>query len=168
MNAAAIARHLNIAESAIVRCEEWANVVFCVVRGLGARFVSKKIVKVTRSQVANQIASAVKKYDRENYQVKVWVKAGRCRLYVKDLGYSNAKAQDRGYFSIGTDGALDWSNLKSCYGIEEIVTEVLEGVSVVNDLGDIQHSGKNESWENYHKQHSPKEWHFGAADEESF
>ncbi len=41
---AAIAQHLNVVESAIVRIEEWANVLFVVVRGIGARFVSKKVV----------------------------------------------------------------------------------------------------------------------------
>lgn len=47
MNAAAIATHLNVPESAIVRVEEWANVLLAVVRGLGARFVSKKVVKMS-------------------------------------------------------------------------------------------------------------------------
>ena len=44
MNTAVIARHLNVVESAITRCEEWAKVLFVVVKGLGARFVSKKIM----------------------------------------------------------------------------------------------------------------------------
>lgn len=44
--AAAVARHLNVAESAVMRVEEWANCLFAVVRGIGARFVSKKVVKV--------------------------------------------------------------------------------------------------------------------------
>jgi hypothetical protein len=43
MNTTAIAQHLNIVESAITRCEEWANVLFVVAKGIGARFVSKKI-----------------------------------------------------------------------------------------------------------------------------
>ena len=43
---AAIATKLNVLESAIVRVEEWANVLFVVVKGLGARFVSKKVLKV--------------------------------------------------------------------------------------------------------------------------
>jgi len=43
---AAIAQHLNILESAIVKVEEWANVLFVVAKGIGARFVSKKVVKV--------------------------------------------------------------------------------------------------------------------------
>ena len=45
MNTAAIAQHLNITESAIVRIEEWANVLFVVCRRIGARFVSKKVVE---------------------------------------------------------------------------------------------------------------------------
>lgn len=38
-----IANHLNIAESAIVRVEEWDNVLFVVCRKIRARFVSKKV-----------------------------------------------------------------------------------------------------------------------------
>jgi predicted DNA-binding protein (UPF0251 family) len=41
--AAAIATKLNVLESAIVRIEEWASVLFVVVKGLGGRFVSKKV-----------------------------------------------------------------------------------------------------------------------------
>lgn len=48
---AAIAQHLNVAEAAIVRVEEWATVVFAVVRGLGARFISKKVVKMEAVQL---------------------------------------------------------------------------------------------------------------------
>ena len=44
MNTTAIASHLNVVESAITRCEEWARVLFVVVKGLGARFVSKKVM----------------------------------------------------------------------------------------------------------------------------
>lgn len=43
MNTAAIATKLNVLESAIVRIEEWANVLFVVAKGVGARFVSKKV-----------------------------------------------------------------------------------------------------------------------------
>lgn len=51
-NTAAIATKLNVLESAIVQVEEWAHVLFVVVKGLGARFVSKKIgVEQVKSQV---------------------------------------------------------------------------------------------------------------------
>jgi hypothetical protein len=49
MNTLAIATHLNILETAIVRIEEWANVLFVVAKGLGARFVSKKIAKTMKT-----------------------------------------------------------------------------------------------------------------------
>ena len=39
-----IAQHLNVLESAVIRVEEWAHVMFAVVKGIGARFVSKKII----------------------------------------------------------------------------------------------------------------------------
>ena len=49
---AAIATKLNVLESAIVRVEEWANVLFVVVKGLGARFVSKKVVEIKKMEYA--------------------------------------------------------------------------------------------------------------------
>lgn len=47
---AQIAQHLNIAESAIVRIEEWAKVLFVVCKKIGARFVSKKVVTMNIPQ----------------------------------------------------------------------------------------------------------------------
>jgi hypothetical protein len=38
-----IAAKFNVLEAAVIRVEEWANVMFCVVKGIGARFVSKKL-----------------------------------------------------------------------------------------------------------------------------
>jgi hypothetical protein len=43
---AQIANHLKIEESAILRVEQWATVLFVVVAGKGARFVSKKVIKM--------------------------------------------------------------------------------------------------------------------------
>lgn len=45
MDTTAIANHLNVAASAIVEVQEWARVLWVRVRGLGARFVSKKVVE---------------------------------------------------------------------------------------------------------------------------
>jgi hypothetical protein len=47
----AIATKLNVLESSIVRVEEWANVLFVVVKGLGARFVSKKVVEEEKKKM---------------------------------------------------------------------------------------------------------------------
>ena len=44
MSSRVIAKHLNVRQSAIIKVEKWANCLFVVVRGLGARFVSKKIM----------------------------------------------------------------------------------------------------------------------------
>jgi hypothetical protein len=43
MNVTAIANHLNVAESAIIEVQEWARVLWVRIKGLGARFVSKKV-----------------------------------------------------------------------------------------------------------------------------
>lgn len=45
---AQIAQHLNVAETAILEIQEWAKVLWVRVRGIGARFVSKKVVKVSK------------------------------------------------------------------------------------------------------------------------
>lgn len=47
MNAAiAIAKHFKINQCQIIKIEEWAKVFFAVIKGLGARFVSKRVVKM--------------------------------------------------------------------------------------------------------------------------
>ncbi|HEY9598398.1 MAG TPA: hypothetical protein V6D33_12070 [Cyanophyceae cyanobacterium] len=40
----AIAQHLQVSPNQIIKIEEWANCYFVVIKGLGARFVSKKVV----------------------------------------------------------------------------------------------------------------------------
>lgn len=58
----AIAQHLNVTESAILEVQEWARVLWVRVKGLGARFVSKKVVKMemtkdeARQYVINEFA----------------------------------------------------------------------------------------------------------------
>lgn len=41
----AIAQHLNVVEDAILEVQEWARVLWVRVKGLGCRFVSKKVAK---------------------------------------------------------------------------------------------------------------------------
>lgn len=48
MNTTAVARHLNIAEAAIVKVEEWAHVLFVRFVSGRPRFVSKKAVKMEK------------------------------------------------------------------------------------------------------------------------
>ena len=45
---AQIATSLNVSPNQIKRAEEWASVLFVVVTGLGARFVSKKVIKMVK------------------------------------------------------------------------------------------------------------------------
>ncbi len=42
----AVCQHLNISPKKIKRLEEWPNVIFAVIQGLGGRFISKKVVQV--------------------------------------------------------------------------------------------------------------------------
>ena len=56
MNTIAIANHLNVAADAIVEVQEWARVLWVRVRGLGARFVSKKVVAMTEDWIKVEVA----------------------------------------------------------------------------------------------------------------
>jgi hypothetical protein len=76
-NTAAIATKLNVLESAIVRIEEWSSVLFVVVKGLGARFVSKKVV-ATKMETRLDRANAIVK---ELGYGKVWIGGKVIRVY---------------------------------------------------------------------------------------
>lgn len=69
---AAIAQHLNVTESAIVRVEEWSNVLFAVIKGIGGRFISKRIAKMETKKLIEAGGS-------------VWEKNGMTRIYFNDL-----------------------------------------------------------------------------------
>lgn len=59
----AIATHLNVAEAAIVEIQEWASVLWVRVKGLGARFVSKKVVKVKmENKKVAEFAQGIEEY----------------------------------------------------------------------------------------------------------
>lgn len=92
MNAAAVAQHLNIAESAIVRIEEWANVLFVVCRRLGARFVSYQIIKIMNEP------TTVKKFSLTISNMPArdkrgWVKQGETFLRATSQDSYGASAQ---------------------------------------------------------------------------
>jgi hypothetical protein len=88
MNTAAVATHLNVIESAIVKAEEWATVLFVVVKGLGARFVSKKIIPAApRPLTAEQL---------EAVGGNRWTKGTMDRVYFEISEFvelSNSKAR---------------------------------------------------------------------------
>ncbi len=82
---AQIAQHLNVAEAAIIKIEEWANVIFAVVKGIGARFVSKKVAKAPEKTFEEKLVEA---------GGNRWKRAGHDRIYFNAdlilgwLGYS--------------------------------------------------------------------------------
>ena len=87
---AQIAQRVYIAESAIIRIEEWANVLFVVCRKLGGRFVSKRVAKVATEQLS--VVEMEKVGNR-------WQKNGMDRIYfdatwiARELGLSNSKSR---------------------------------------------------------------------------
>lgn len=56
---AAIANHLNIAEGIIASVEEWAHVLFVRFIGRRPRFVSKKVMKVSK-EIPESVARKIK------------------------------------------------------------------------------------------------------------
>ena len=71
MNTAAIASHLNVADSAIVEVQEWARVLWVRVKGLGARFVSKKVAAVNLTEKQEKAWDRVHTYDGHGYHVEI-------------------------------------------------------------------------------------------------
>jgi hypothetical protein len=134
---AAIATKLNVLESAIVRVEEWVNVLFVVVKGLGGRFVSKKIVEtkaMTKVDVANKVVALI--------GGKVWVGGDNVRVYLahKNGGYITVGATCLGcrttknaaneYSVLRAAGLLDYPTVASA----SVSAPVRSGVCLNCDL----------------------------------
>jgi hypothetical protein len=66
-----IAKHLNVSHWAITKVEEWAKVMFVVVKGLGSRFVSKKVVK----KMTISFVEMVKALESQGYKI-AWKTSG--------------------------------------------------------------------------------------------
>ena len=128
----AIATKLNVLESAIVRIEEWAHVLFVVVKGLGARFVSKKVVEKKMETVLS--IGAMEAIGNR------WQKNGMDRIYfeVASLvsGLSNSKkrkiAGAKLYFDVDDHGFYDSINDSSI--AKEAIASIRESCSVTQTV----------------------------------
>lgn len=78
MNTIAIANHLNVAADAIVEVQEWARVLWVRVRGLGARFVSKKVGQEMEATEATEtvLMTAVRIAKKQNELMDLWNRQG--------------------------------------------------------------------------------------------
>ncbi len=61
---AQIATSLNVSPNQIKRAEEWKNVLFVVVTGKGARFVSKKVLKMETPKLSKETEKFLAQFDR--------------------------------------------------------------------------------------------------------
>lgn len=135
---AAIAQHLNICESAIVRVEEWARVLFVVCRKLGARFVSKKVVTVetktyTHYEVADEVCDRINKSETI-FTAKLWSKkSDETRVYVS---YRNkVKVKDCGYVKVCDSGIFRHLTLQA--GTIENLYADLKNLSIKQSTPDL-------------------------------
>lgn len=121
----AIAQHLNVAESAIVRVEMWANVVFAVVKGLGARFVSKKVLEGRALSVGQLEAIGGNR----------WQKYGKDRVYFELAEYvslSSSKARKLSAVKLYWENGDFYHTASSCQSeVAEAVREITRRASEV-------------------------------------
>ena len=73
---AQIAQHLNVTESAILEVQEWARVLWVRIRGIGARFVSKKVIKMEQQITVEKLVEV---------GGSEWQKGNNHRVYFNDL-----------------------------------------------------------------------------------
>lgn len=94
----AIANHLNVIEEAILEVRIWAQVLWVRVRGLGCRFVSKKVVKTMEE---TKLERAQKVVNHLGFG-KIWQGGNVVRVYFSEKS---------GYIQIGKN-SLDCSKMK--------------------------------------------------------
>jgi hypothetical protein len=120
MNTTAIANHLNVAEAAITEVQEWARVLWVRVKGLGARFVSKKVVEMDEGKtVAEKL---------EEIGGSRWTKGDHDRVYfhgsvvAKLLNLSNNKARQinaaKFYYDLNAGQFVQGCNTK-CWDVTD-------------------------------------------------
>lgn len=113
MNTIAIANHLNVAADAIVEVQEWARVLWVRVKGLGARFVSKKVAEVKTMNTFQEmkqrlIQSGIASHPRSSifYDIQQWVNGSQWQAKIPSAIMAevnaslNAKTGTQGVFRI--------------------------------------------------------------------
>lgn len=106
--AVAIAVHLEIHHDSISRVEVWENVVFVVIKGKGARFVTKRVLEInaayTKSTQCQVVAiEEVKRVAVNLYEVTVKEKKDPKNLMFSDVVFST--------YSVTRDEAVHiWGN----------------------------------------------------------
>lgn len=126
---------------------------------------------ISRKEAAEKIGLALEADDRENFEARVWVTqdSEKVRIYVRDLGYTNA--QDRGFIAVLESGEIESHLLRNSGYAFDVAREALKGF-VVEERKLFQRATKTEVEASLSRQkahnYSSDEWHFGAADEESF
>lgn len=103
-NLKAVANHLKVIKESILEIQEWANVLWVRIQGLGCRFVSKKVVKMEKTKIstikaAEKIAALLK---AEGRKASVWTKKG-VRVYTThgylEIGVETADKSQIRYFT---------------------------------------------------------------------
>ena len=105
----AIAHHLNVTEQSITKVEEWANCLFTVIKGIGARFVSKTIIKIKTTTNLNGGSL----FDIVTFKVGVTDEVTQCDCCGKEnlkktvvFAVDDESDFDRDYAYLGSDCAV--------------------------------------------------------------
>ena len=124
MNATtAIANHLNVAAEAITEIQEWASVLWVRIKGLGARFVSKKVATMKTELSKDQLIEKMEAVGGSR-----WTKGDHDRMYfhgsviAKLLNLSNSKARQinaaKFYYDLNASKFFQACNTK-CYDVTD-------------------------------------------------
>ena len=137
MNTTTIATHLNVLESAITKTEEWANVLFVVVKGLGARFVSKKVMGTEKTGITGRecLGKFVSQWNDTHgsewnskaggfVTAKVWdKKEGELRVYFSRVEGQSITLRDRG------DSQFAIVSIPTKYDLDESIKPILHAIA---------------------------------------
>jgi hypothetical protein len=159
---AQIAKHLNLAEELITEVQEWAKVLWVRINGMRSRFVSKKVVKMEKT--LDGLAQAL--LEAGFTKANVWQKHGLTRIYTQS-GFIDLTDEPKikgGHSKQEKQQILDC--LKKWNALGEGVTAPSKDWK--QHLLRPQSQTIQDSCSAYHRDCKPKDWYYGAADEESF
>lgn len=144
---AQIAQHLKVAIGAIVRVEQWASVWFAVARGLGARFISKKVVvKLEEIQKPPVLeAYAYERKGRNAWLAKIEIDGDR----IANRDFYSPWEKDRECYA-GKLGKVCWrlSSLPDgLYELDQANSNVMSGVKTYRSYLQVENHQVVEEWE---------------------
>lgn len=84
---------------------------------------------ISRKDAAEKIKLSLESDTREKFDAKVWASDGKVRVYVRDLGYTNA--QDRGFIAVLKNGDLESHLERNSRYAFEVAKDAIKGIQII-------------------------------------